>query len=112
MSLLTIDVPALAKEIASELSAELKEKLGTIYIPRSHEDVFGVELFSKLRKRIHANGMTHDYFAEKLGLSVATLSRRMNNKSPWLSSEMYTALEILQLPHELLHEYFPKGGKG
>jgi len=69
------------------------------------------ERFGKLRKRIHANGMTHEYLAEKLRISTATLSRRMTDKSPWLLSEIYVLIELLQIPNDRMHEYFPKNGK-
>lgn len=68
-------------------------------------------MFLKLRGRMKELGMEQEYLAKKLGICIASLSRRLNGHKQWLMSEMYAAMDILLLPHESLHEYFPKGGK-
>jgi DNA-binding XRE family transcriptional regulator len=54
--------------------------------------------------------MDQEYLAKKLDVCSATMSRKMNGKRQWLLREMYAVLELLMLPHEALHEYFPKDG--
>jgi len=51
-----------------------------------------------------------EYLAEKLNLSVTSLSYRMTGKLPWKLDEMYGSLELFHEPYSKLHEYFPKNG--
>ena len=67
-------------------------------------------MFRKLRGRLKELGMDQEYLAEKLDICSATMSRKMNGKRQWLLGEMYMILDALLLPHEALHEYFPKDG--
>jgi len=69
------------------------------------------QLFLKLRGRIKELGMDHGYLAKKLGMYPHTLSKRMTGKLQWQLDEMYAAMDVLLLPYNRLHEYFPKNGK-
>lgn len=42
--------------------------------------------------------------------SLSHLNAMMNGKYPWDLDEAYAALDILEQPHNLLSEFFPKGG--
>jgi hypothetical protein len=99
--------------LADRISERIKDNLADT-LKASSEEMNGYrdgELFARLRKRIADFGLTHSYFANKINVSPATLSKRINNKSPWLLTEMYQAMEVLQIPHDRMHDYFPKGGK-
>jgi len=101
-----IDTSALAKDIARELSVLIKPQA-----PERLPSCTGSsEPFARLRLRLKELGMDHGYLAKKLGMYPHTLSKRMTGKLPWQLSEMYTVLDTLLLPYDLMHEYFPKGG--
>ena len=68
-------------------------------------------LYSRLRSRMNEYGMDHAYFAKKINISTATLSKRMNARQPWLITEIYRSMDVLQIPYDRMHEYFPKDGK-
>jgi len=99
-----IDTAELAKEIAKELAELTKPQKPVRTMPASPEP------FCLLRARLKEFGMDHGYFAQKLGIYPATLSMRMTGKRQWLLDEMYAAMDILHVPYDQIHEYFPKGG--
>jgi len=104
-----IDTVELAKELAHELSQIMNVQNRRVPSIEIHDDAAP---FAKLRARINELGYDHAYFAKKLKMTPATLSRRMTGKLQWQLNEMYAALEILCIPHEQLSDYFPKeGGK-
>ena len=104
--MISIDTVALAKEIAQELALHIEPQPSYALPPLSAS----AQPFARLRSRLRESGMEHDYFARRLHMAAASLSRRMTGKLQWQLSEMYAAMDILGLPYELLSEYFPKGG--
>jgi|GEM_PF-3552123 len=101
-----IDIPALAKEIGSELE-KLKKSQESDHLPANK---LRHTPFALLRLRVEELGYDCAYFARKLNMSKATMSSRMTGKRPWLITEMYAAMDLLMLSHDKLHEYFPKNG--
>ena len=64
-------------------------------------------LFPKLRGEITAREMSHPEFAAKVGIGKTALSERLNGHKQCRLSEMYAALDALDLPYERMSEYFP-----
>lgn len=75
------------------------------------ENPLHLQPFSKLRGKLSENDIDQKYLAKKLGLSENTVSYRMTGRFPWTLEEMYSVMDLIREPHELLHEYFPKGGR-
>lgn len=62
--------------------------------------------YNKLRGRIKEICTTNEEFAKKMGLSLATISQKLNNKSQWTQSEIFKAVSILMINSEDLPVYF------
>lgn len=64
--------------------------------------------FSKLRGRIKEKLRYESAFAEKIGISQASLSSKFNNKSDFTASEISKASDkdVLDIPLNELGEYF------
>jgi len=67
-------------------------------------------MYRKIRVRLLELGMEHRYLAKKLGMCPASLSGRMTGRFAWTIDDMYKVMDIMRVPYEELHEYFPKGG--
>ena len=67
-------------------------------------------LYSKLRGLMREYGDTQDDLARVLLLGRVSVSNRMRGASDWKLSEMYALLDRYHVPHDRLHEVFPKGG--
>lgn len=68
--------------------------------------------YQKLRDLMKRHRITQIDLAEELGLlSECTVSRKLNDRSPWTSDEMYRILEVLGVNYERMHEIFPKNGR-
>lgn len=67
-------------------------------------------LHKLLRAKLTELGMEHAYFAKKLGIGASSLSLKMTGKSSWDLDLAYRAMDVLSLPYERLHEFFPKSG--
>jgi len=105
-------IDVLADRISEQVCKHIDNRAAKAEASGPRDGIAGnAELYAKLRARIKEYGMDHEYLAKKLKMSSATLSRRMTEKRPWLITEIYTVKEILQLPKDRLHEYFPKDGK-
>ena len=70
-----------------------------------------IQMFLKLRARMKELDVDQLYLAKKLKMCPASLSLRMTGKIQWQLDEMYAAMDILHLPHDQLHLYFPQNGK-
>lgn len=55
-------------------------------------------------------GLPIQILCEWAHISRATLSLRLNNSSPWTTSEMYSILDELNLPDSDLVRLFPRNG--
>ncbi len=62
--------------------------------------------YSKLDGRITEKCKTQACFAEKMGWSEHTASRKLTNKLSWKQCEIEKALEILELTKEDIPSYF------
>ena len=68
-------------------------------------------LFSKLRGLMREYGDTQDDLARALLLSRASVTNRMRGAAEWRLDEMYALMDRYHVPHDRLHEVFPKGGR-
>lgn len=62
--------------------------------------------YQKLRGRIRAQYITQAEFAQAMGISVCTLSQKLNGISEWSAREIRKACELLEIPPEEIHAYF------
>ena len=62
--------------------------------------------YAKLRGRIREIFGTEDNFAAAIGTNRATLSKKLNNKSPWKNDEIQTACDKLNISIDEVHQYF------
>lgn len=67
-------------------------------------------MFRKLRGKLKELDIDQKYLAKFFGLSQASISHRLTNQCSWTLDEMYVVMDLIQEPHEKLHEYFPKDG--
>jgi len=65
---------------------------------------------AKLRGALIAADMTERQLARELLRGVTYVSQRMSGKEPWALDECYKILDIIRVPHDQLHVYFPPGG--
>ena len=68
-------------------------------------------LYGKLRGLMREYGDTQDDVARALLLSRVSVSHRMCGKLDWKLGEMYALLDRYNVPHNRLHEVFPKDGR-
>lgn len=64
--------------------------------------------YSALSGRIVEKFGTQYNFATAMKLSERSLSLKLNNKVPWKDSEIYKALELLEIDDEEIPRYFFK----
>ena len=62
--------------------------------------------FSKLNGKIVEIFGTQLAFAEAIGLSEMTVSKKMNGKRPWKQTDMAKACEVLGIPISEIPTYF------
>lgn len=62
--------------------------------------------FKKLRGDIRALYDSQEAFAEAMGMSPATLSKKLNGKSEWSRPEMERAMCLINKPLEQTGLYF------
>ena len=62
--------------------------------------------YSKLRGKIREKYGTQGLFADELGISAATLSDKLNEKSDFSHGEITLACDRLGIPYERINEYF------
>ena len=68
-------------------------------------------LYSKLRGLMREYGDTQDDVARVLLLSRISVSNRLRGTAEWKIGEMYALMDRYHVPHDRLHEVFPKGGR-
>lgn len=66
--------------------------------------------YARLRKAIRAEGYGQEALAKQLGFSTAYLNLRLCGRKHWKADEMYGILDILCVPYDQLHLYFPPEG--
>lgn len=52
----------------------------------------------ELMAQIKRKGFTQQDIADKLGITIVTLNRKIKNKNEFLTSELYRLSEILDIP--------------
>lgn len=62
--------------------------------------------YSELSGRITTKFKTKKRYAKAAKMPASTLSMKLNNKTPWTVPEMYTAIQLLDIPPEKLGKYF------
>ena len=62
--------------------------------------------YSKLRGRIREVFGTQDRFAEAMGRSDTSISKKLNNKSEWTQQEINRAVEVLGIDDVDIPAYF------
>lgn len=62
--------------------------------------------YAKLNGRIVEKCGTQGVFAEKMGMSEVSISKRLNNKLEWRQTEILKALKILGLAESDIPVYF------
>lgn len=60
----------------------------------------------ELKDRIAGNGLMLSFVCEKLGITYATLRRKINNKNEFTASEISTLTELLHLTDEERNRIF------
>ena len=68
-------------------------------------------LYGKLRGLMREYGDTQDDVARALLLSRISVSNRLRGAADWKLGEMYALMDRYHVPHNRLHEVFPKGGR-
>lgn len=62
--------------------------------------------YSKLRGKIREVFGTQENFAKALGISSATISDKLNNKTEWTQKEIDKAAKLISVAKEGIPEYF------
>ena len=62
--------------------------------------------YSKLKGRIIEKFENYNVFADKMNFTKSQLSQRLNNEIEWRGSEIYKAIDILEL--DSIKDYFFK----
>ena len=62
--------------------------------------------YSKLRGRIREVCETQERFSDLMGMSKATISAKINNKSEFTQPEIIRAVEVLNLQYDEISSYF------
>lgn len=66
--------------------------------------------YKELRRAMRSADVSNVYLAEKLDMAASSVSLRLNGHCPWESDRMYAVMDLLHLPYDQLHIYFPPGG--
>lgn len=66
--------------------------------------------YSRLRGALMAKNIDQAYLAEKMKCSIWYVSQRMCGHLDWTQGDMYFLMDMLQIPHEQMHLYFPRNG--
>lgn len=66
--------------------------------------------YKKLRGAMAEHDITQEILARHLLIGRRTMSAKFTATSPWNISEMYAAMDLMNLPHDQMHIYFPPGG--
>jgi len=67
--------------------------------------------FNLLRAALHEADINQEYLCELTGRSKTYITMRMNAKAPWSQNDMYFLMDLLNIPYNRMHEFFPKDGK-
>lgn len=62
--------------------------------------------YSELSGRITVKFKTKKRYAKAANMPASSLSMKLNNKTPWTCPDIYTAMQLLDIPPEKLVKYF------
>lgn len=62
--------------------------------------------YGRLREAIRVKYKTLEKFADAMHIDRGILSKRLNGKTGWKSSEIELACRLLDIPMEQVNEYF------
>ena len=62
--------------------------------------------YQELRGRIRARFKTQADFAQALGISECSLSKKLNGRAEWTAMEIRKACELLGIEPEYIPQYF------
>lgn len=62
--------------------------------------------YGRLREDIKNQFGKLDNFAEAMNMDSSTLSKKLNDRTPWTRSEIEEACKLLGKPMDKVHEYF------
>ena len=62
--------------------------------------------YAKLRGKIREVFGTNKPFAEAMEMDLSSLSKKLNNRSPWTREELEKACELLHIDISEVHIYF------
>jgi len=62
----------------------------------------------KVKDRIHEKNLTQQYVATTLGISTATINRKINNAAPMTLDEVESLASVLEIPDCEFGIYFFK----
>lgn len=63
-----------------------------------------------LRSALTAAGYDQIYFAKKIGRCEAYVNQRLCGHKPWDADDIYSIIQLLKIPLEAMHVYFPPRG--
>lgn len=63
-------------------------------------------LYPDLRGRIRSRFRTQALFAEALGISSCSVSKKLNGKAEWTAAEIRKACDLLGISPLLIQQYF------
>lgn len=62
--------------------------------------------YAKLKGRIKEICGTNEEFSRRMGLSMVTISAKLNNKSQWTQPEIFKAVDVLGIESSDIPVYF------
>ena len=65
-----------------------------------------MKIYGKLREEIKRKYGTMEEFAQASGIKRASLSSKLNSKTPWKSTDIEKVCKALNIPMEQVSEYF------
>ena len=63
--------------------------------------------FHKLRGRMLDKGYEQEDIADELHRGITYVNVRFNGKKPWPMDEAYDICNLLEIPHDQIHLFFP-----
>lgn len=67
--------------------------------------------FQRLRQQMAAHEMSAQEMGRRMGLTGATISRKLRGEIQWTLDEAHAVMDLLGLPPEDLYLYFPRNGE-
>lgn len=65
-----------------------------------------MKTYGKLREKIRRKFTNLSIFAETIGMDRSSLSKKLNSKTAWTSSDIERVCRVLDIPMSQVDEYF------